>query len=171
MTAGSKSFTPQEFFEKLGNDELQGPLTLTGLVKVGEDSSTELMFAVGTHCADWTSVPLETIENVEVLDVVPCADHTHHRVTLTFKTPTSAEGAMFASLLSAATKRQSSPARVVRVLKGGSGAGRIPGQGAVLRDSGCPCNDYEIDASGTLWVRTECQDMGDGLTICTFEMA
>jgi hypothetical protein len=77
---------------------------------------------------------------------------------------------MFASLLSAATKRQGSAARVVRVLKGG-GTGGIAGQGAVLRDAGCPCNDYEIDASGTLWVRTECQDMGDGLTICTFEQA
>jgi hypothetical protein len=166
MTAMSKTFTPQEFIEKLTRDELTAPLALTGMVKTAEESSTEVMFAIGSDCAGWTSVPLNMIDNVEVLGVVPCKDHTHHRVRLTFNPPTSPEGTVFAALLNAATTRRQTRTRVVHSPDGASSAGA-----SVLRQSGCPCNDYEIDADGQLWVRTSCEDQGDGSTICTFEKA
>src|SRR3712207_3703628 len=107
MSAGT--FKPKEFLEKLGKDELAAPLRLTGLVKPGEGSG-ELLFVVGTRCGHWTSVPIDIIDNVEVHGSVSCDDHSHHRVTLTFKVPKSPEGIAYAALLSAAAATRQAPA-------------------------------------------------------------
>ncbi|MDT5208491.1 MAG: hypothetical protein QOF67_906, partial [Mycobacterium sp.] len=162
MTAGSRSFKPKEFLDKLGKDQLDGPLTLTGMVKASEDSSTELMFAVGTRCGNWTSVPTDIIESIDVLGSVPCDDHSHHRVTLTFKTPKSLEAATFAALLSAAVKQRGQAKRVVRKNKGGGSGSPQTFAG------GCGCSDYEIDADGTVWQLTDVVDFEDGSCICTY---
>jgi hypothetical protein len=64
------------------------------MVKMSEDQDyPQLLFALGTRCADWTSVPLDSVESVEVKDSVPCDDHTHPLVTLTLKEPDSPVGA------------------------------------------------------------------------------
>jgi hypothetical protein len=166
MAAGSNSFTPQEFLDKLGKDELNSPLTLTGMVKASEGSSTDLMFVIGTRCGNWTSVPIDIIDNVDVLGSVPCDDHSHHRVTLTLKTPQSPEAAVFAALLSAAVKQQTQTKRIVRKGKGG---GLVSPQNQPTNFlSGCGCSDYEIDADGTVWQLTDVVDFEDGSCICTY---
>jgi hypothetical protein len=162
MTTGSRSFKPKEFLDKLGKDELDSPLTLTGMVKAREGSSSELMFALGPRCGNWTSVPIDIIESIDELGSVPCDDHSHHRVTLTFKTPKSPEAAAFAALLGAAVKQQSQAKRVVRKNKG---AGSVSPQNFL---GGCGCSDYEIDADGTVWQLTDVVDFEDGSCICTY---
>ena len=166
MAAGSNSFKPKEFLDKLGKDEINSPLTLTGMVKASEGSSTELMFVIGTRCGNWTSVPIDIIESIDVLGSVPCDDHSHHRVTLTFKTPKAPEAAAFAALLSAAVKQQTQAKRVVRKNRGGGSVSPQSRSSDFL--AGCGCSDYEIDADGTVWQLTEVVDFEDGSCICTY---
>lgn len=161
---GSKSFTPQEFLAQLDKGEVAAPLTLTGLVKVGEKTK-ELQFVAGTRCGNWTSVPIDIVESVDVLGSVPCDDHAHQRVRLTFKKPKSPEAAAYAALLSAAVK-QSTGRRVMRK-KGGTAAGN----GVATFAGGCGCSDLEIDADGTVWVLTDVVDFEDGSCICTYQHA
>lgn len=168
MTAASNAFTPQEFLEKLGTHELDGdsPLTLTGMVKPNDESSTELMFVVGTRCSKWTSVPIDIIDNIAVLGSVPCDEHSHPRVKLTFKTPQSPEATAYASLLRAGGTQQGSGRRVVRKPKGGGSTAQSGS--AQFLDGGCGCSDLEIDLDGTVWELTTVEDHGD-YCICTYQ--
>jgi len=75
MREETNKLTAQEFVEELRRGETRAPLTLTGMVKLSEDEDyPQLLFALGTRCADWTSVPLDSVESVEVKDSVPCDD-------------------------------------------------------------------------------------------------
>jgi hypothetical protein len=106
MTERSNVFGPQEFVDKLRRDEITVPLTLTGIVKEVADSSTHLLFAFGTRCESWTSVPLDLIERIELVDHATCGDHSHPLVNVTLKTPQSPEIAVFASLLNASLRQR-----------------------------------------------------------------
>jgi hypothetical protein len=179
MMERASVFTAQEFIDKLRSDAIEAPLALTGMVKLPEDHSTELMFAPGTRCVDWMSVPLDAIESVEVLDVVPCDDHTHPLVTLTFKAPESSEGALFAALLRAAVKRgafnramrplhTTEPTPRARLVTRTVGGFREP---ATLRAGGCAaeCNEYEVDEAGHIYQLYSCKDYGSGIYVCYYE--
>jgi hypothetical protein len=159
MATGANSFTPEEFLAKLETDELDSPLTLTGMVKTGEEGSTELMFVVGTKCTTWTSVPVDIIEKIDVLGTVPCDDHAHHRVTLTFKAPQSPEAAAYAGLLRA-RPQSGSRRRVVHKPKAGGSTDFL---------SGAPCSEIEIDAAGTVWELVDYVTFDDGSCICTYQ--
>lgn len=169
--ADSNSFTAKEFLAKLAKDDFARPLTLTGMVKANEDAADELLFVAGTRCANWTSVPTNLIDNVEVLGTVSCGDHSHHRVTLTFKAPKSPEAATFAALLSAVAGRpsQANGKRVVRKTKGGATASAQNSPATYA--GGCGCSDVEIDLDGTVWVLTDVVDFEDGSCICTYQHA
>lgn len=168
--ADSNTFSPKEFLAKLAKDDFARPLTLTGMVKANDDSADELLFAVGTRCQNWTSVPANLIETIDVLGAVSCGDHSHHRVTLTFKTPKSPEAATFAALLSALAGQRSQGAgkRIVRKPKGSASA---TSQNSPLFSGGCGCSDVEIDLDGTVWVLTDVVDFDDGSCICTYQHA
>jgi hypothetical protein len=94
-------YPPQEFLEKLVRDDLKPPLVFTGMVKKGEDNLNQVLFATGTNCANWRAVSLEMVESIEVLEIVPCKDHTHPRVKIYFKKPKSKDAMLFASLAAA----------------------------------------------------------------------
>jgi len=180
MIGRSRVFTVQEFIDQLRRDEITTPLTVTGMVKVSEDSQTELMFAPGTRCLDWLLVPVASVESVEVLDVVPCDDHTHPLVTLTLKAPESSEGAMFAALLSASVKQRVSnrPVRPLHSLDPPPVRVRFMTDKSAVTDKlgvfraagGCAqaCNEYEIfDDLGILQLYS-CQDYGPGIYACYY---
>ncbi|MEV4417442.1 hypothetical protein [Catellatospora sp. NPDC049609] len=168
-----KKLTPQEFAEKLSRDELRPPVVLTGMVKASDESpSTEIMFAPGTSCGDWITVPLDSIACVEVRDVLCCDDHSHPLVELTFKSPQSPEGVMYAALLSRATKQK----RIARVVKphGEKPApvrpegGCCGSESSVLSECAIHCPPTMQDPSGRFCIYS-CSDLGHGSYICYYE--
>ena len=72
-------------------------IIFTGMVKQA-DSDGEIMFARGTDCQHWITIPREYVERADVLGLVPCHDHDHHLVRLYLKRPQSAEARVFADL-------------------------------------------------------------------------
>ncbi len=166
MTEGSSKLTVHEFVETLRGGGTGAPLRLTGMAKLPDDDDyPHLMFVLGTRCADWTSVPFDSIDSVEVKDSVPCDDHSHPLVTLTLKEPDSPEGAMLASLLRAALKRRGGRRAVHHhtTVPGQSG-----GEAGTLR-SACAgaCNQYEVFDDG-IFELYSCQDVGPGTYICYY---
>lgn len=167
MAARSNSLSPKDFLSRLGTDDFDTPLTLTGMAKSSETSSAEFLFVLGTRCADWISVPIDLVEHVEVLGSAPCADHQHHRVAVTFKPPKSPEAAAFAALLGSAVKQRASGRRSVR--KGGrSGGKRVAEGGSSDFLSNCGCSAIEIDADGRVWELVSVTEFEDGSCICDY---
>lgn len=101
MEKKSHSLTAAELFEGLQHDTLATvvPVTLTGMVKKSEGKERTIQFASAGNCSGWVTIPLDLIEDVEVLSTVPCKDHTHPLVRLNLKTPTNPEAKIFAALL------------------------------------------------------------------------
>ncbi|HSA99396.1 MAG TPA: hypothetical protein VLE49_02015 [Anaerolineales bacterium] len=98
MKKQTQNYSPSEFMEKLAHDDFRPQsLVFTGMVKTAEDEN-HLLFANGADCANWTAIPLDVIENIELIDVLPCKDHTHPFVNISIREPTSDEAKMFASL-------------------------------------------------------------------------
>ena len=171
MAERASGFTAQEFIDKLQRNEITASLVITGMVKLPDTPSTGLLFAPGTRCAQWILIPTNAIERVEILEVVPCDEHTHPLVNLTLKTPESTEGAMLASLLSAVGKpgvatpampsTNPTPTRA-RLVTRTSGVG--------LFKSGCAaaCTQYEVDEGGHIYELYSCKDYGAGIAICYY---
>ncbi len=101
MEKKSQSLTAAEFFESLQQDKLIAavPITLIGMVKKSEGKEKAIQFAPGGNCSNWVTIPLELIEDVEILKTIPCKDHTHPLVRLNLKTPTTPEAKIFSSIL------------------------------------------------------------------------
>lgn len=181
MVAGTTKFTSHEFIDVLRRDEIRPQLTLIGMVKATDDDDARLLFAVGTQCADWTPVPLDSIETVEALDSVPCKDHEHPLVSLTFKQPESSEGAMFTALLAAAVKRRATDRGSQPLLESGARGMRtryakLNSPGVILgprspNPGGCAaaCNEFEIFDDGVIRPLVSCRDYGGGIYICYYD--
>lgn len=106
MKKKSQSLTAAELFESLERDEPIGAesITLTGMVKKSDGKKKDgkeksIQFAAGRSCSNWVTIPLELIEDVEVLKSVPCKDHSHPFVRLTLKTPRTPEAKIFSAIL------------------------------------------------------------------------
>ena len=89
MEKKSQSLTAAEFFENLQQDKLITaiPIALIGMVKKSEGKEKTIQFAPGGNCSNWVTIPLEFIDDVEIIKTVPCKDHTHPLVRLNLKTP------------------------------------------------------------------------------------
>lgn len=181
MAERSNVFAPQEFIEKLRRDELTAPLALTGMVKEAVDP-THLLFAFGSRCDFWTSIPLDLIEKIELVDRVACGDHTHQLVNLILKTQQLPETAVFASLLHASL-RQRTPAGTASHLPSTGGAQQQrrlipfarytrPGSAGSLpttRSACAECNDYEIVDGVGIGSLAYCNYYPSGLVLCWYE--
>ena len=101
MEKKSQSLTATELFESLQQDKLitTASVTLIGMVKKSEAKEKAIEFAPGGNCSSWVTIPLEFIEDVEILKFVPCKDHTHPLVRLNLKTPKAPEAKIFSSIL------------------------------------------------------------------------
>lgn len=99
MSKQTRVYSPLEFLDRLVHDDLRRPLKLTGMIQKAENNDNQVLFAVGTQCANWRKVPLGIIENIEELDVVSCEDHVHPLVKISFKEPESEEALLFASFV------------------------------------------------------------------------
>jgi hypothetical protein len=101
MKRKSQSLTAAELFESLQRDEpiAAAPITLIGMVKKSDGKEKTIQFAAGGSCAHWATIPLDLIEDVEVLKTVPCKDHAHPLVRLNLKTPRTPEAKIFSAIL------------------------------------------------------------------------
>jgi hypothetical protein len=107
MTIGT--YTAVDFIAKLRQGEfVSDPLAVTGLVKLPEEGDG-LLFAYGTDCTNWISIPLKLIKGVEFLRVARCEDHNHPLVTLIFSTPESLEAQVFARIAKLTSTPQPNP--------------------------------------------------------------
>jgi hypothetical protein len=98
---GHTSFDPRDFVDKLKREELESPLVLPGMVKPADDSDDYILFAYGSACQNWVRIPLTTIDSIDLVNLVPCNDHTHPFVLLRLKPAATDEGRLFASLMQA----------------------------------------------------------------------
>ena len=101
MKKQSQSLTAAEFFDRLQQDDLATavPITLIGMVKKSEGKEKTIQFAPGGNCSNWVTIPLDLIEDVEIIRTVPCKDHSHPLVRLNLKTPKTPEAKIYSSIL------------------------------------------------------------------------
>jgi hypothetical protein len=105
------SFTAKDFIAKLRQGRFaSAPVAATGLVKLSEEDKNALLFAHGTDCTNWISVPVSLIDRVDFLRVMPCKDHSHPLVTLIFSAPQSPEAQTFAAIANLTSTTSSTPA-------------------------------------------------------------
>ena len=74
MEKSTESLSPDDFCQKLNEGTLGTavPVRLTGMVKKHEGKEKAVQFAPGANCSVWVTIPLEFIEDVEVLRIVRC---------------------------------------------------------------------------------------------------
>lgn len=103
MGKNYESLTPSEFYEKLQQGELDKPqpFIIIGMVKKSETEEKAIQFAPGGNCSNWITIPLEFIEDVEMIKTITCKDHTHPLVKLSVKRPETPEGKIFFAILEA----------------------------------------------------------------------
>lgn len=199
MTERSNVFSPQEFVERLRRDELAAPLTLTGMVKEAPDNSTHLLFAFGARCESWTSIPLDLIDKIELVDQLTCRDHSHPLVNVILKKQQSPEAVVLVSLLQASLIQRTpvSPAPPLPSMAGvqqnpvgsashfpqASGAQQrrqlIPfaryarpgnaGSHPIARSACSECNEYEIVDELGIGSLHHCNYYPGGTVLCWYE--
>jgi hypothetical protein len=176
-------FEPQEFVDHLRRGELvaQQALTLTGIVKEDEDNSMNLLFAFGTLCESWTSVPVDFIEKIELVEHLACGGHSNPLVNLTFKTPKSQENAVYSALLAACLKQRPriTSTSYHAFTSGGQQQQRMipfvhfPGarktELASFRNSCSECNEYEIIDGLGIGALHHCQHYPSGMVVCWYQ--
>ena len=101
MKKKSQSLTAAELFESLQQDKPidAQSITLVGMVKKSHGKEKTIQFAAGGSCSNWVTIPLDLIDDVEVLKTVPCKDHAHPLVRLSLKTPRTPEAKIFSAIL------------------------------------------------------------------------
>jgi hypothetical protein len=96
-----EKLSADNFFDKLqqGTLETAIPFSIIGMVKRSEGKEKAIEFAPGGNCSNWVRIPLELIEDVEILKTVSCKDHSHPLAKLNMKTPKTAEGKVLFGIL------------------------------------------------------------------------
>lgn len=183
MTGPFNVFEPQEFVDQLRRGGLitSQALNVTGIVKEDNGNSKNLLFAFGTRCESWTSVPIDFIEKIELVEHAACGDHSHPLVNLTFKTPQSPDSAVFSSLLNACLKQRPLLNTASYHSSFGSGQQRhqlipiahfVGARNAGLtsfRNSCSECNEYEIIDGLGIGTLHHCQYYPSGMVVCWYE--
>ena len=99
----TRLLTTAEFVEQLKQDKLARPIPesfgVLGMVKKSEGQEQTIEFAPGMKCSGWVTTPTELIESVELIQTVPCDDHSHPLVKLNLKTPRTPEGKLLFAIL------------------------------------------------------------------------
>lgn len=117
-------FTGEELAKGLAEGGFKEPIVRVGMVKRAEDGAGTILFAM-QGCGRWTSIPVELIAQATFLKNVPCKDHEHPLVMLTFKEPPAGDAA---ATLFAELARQPAPSAGPE-MGGGMMGGGIGGPG------------------------------------------
>ncbi len=80
------TYTPAEFIAKMAADELSQPaaMSIVGLAEYDQDKPDAIQFS-SASCGQWLTLPTDMVESVGHLGSVPCNDHQHPLVKITFK--------------------------------------------------------------------------------------
>jgi hypothetical protein len=113
--AEPKKFTGAEFVKALSEKTLAEPIVLEGMAKQEDGNTNSFMFSVGTSCTSWVQIPLDIVENIELLRVVGCKDHTHPFIKLYLKEPPTENS--FANLFTSFVKKMTAPAAVRPIVR------------------------------------------------------
>ena len=162
MKEKTGSLTAADFFEKLQHDKLDttAPLYLMGMVKKSEREGKTIDFAPGGDCSNWVTIPLELIDDVEIMKTISCKDHTHPLVKLNMKTPKTPEGKIFLALLQGMKDASKQPYHsaptvtpenlgLTAILGRSQGFGSGVGVGGLThRGLGYSCNSYGCACNG-----------------------
>ena len=163
------ALSANESLEQLHDDKLNlpAPLALVGMVKKSEGKGKAFQFALGGNCSGWVTIPLELVEDVEVLRTVTCKDHSHPLVNLKLKAPRTPEGKLFAAMLEG--MQSATPPRHPHLATPRSAVGgrRSSAYGPMAIESGCrkvcgPAVCPNPTGPGTIWFTecwTECRDV------------
>lgn len=95
--ADNRVLSAEELVSHLRQQGVGTTISFIGMVKAGEREH-EIMFARGTDCTKWISLPRDLVDSAEILGSVPCAGHEHHLVRIAIKRPESEEAKVFANL-------------------------------------------------------------------------
>ena len=82
-----RDHNPDDFVVKLSAGELPVPeeVSVFGMVKPIEGSSSVVSFTKSLKCEEWLSLPTEMVESFTHLKNVTCGDHEHPLVKVKFK--------------------------------------------------------------------------------------
>jgi hypothetical protein len=83
----TKTLKPGDFLKALAEGSLVETITREGVAMQDPDDPGAILFSDGGSCGPWSKVPVEVVECVEFLHVVPCKDHEHPFVRLHVKDP------------------------------------------------------------------------------------
>lgn len=83
----AKSFTGEQFAKALSEGTLKESIVRIGMVKPDEGGPSAILFAEGTSCAKWIKIPVDLIDDVELITKISCRDHEHPLVQIRFKEP------------------------------------------------------------------------------------
>lgn len=81
--------TGRDFLENLRSGAVRPTLTRTGMAKLGDPDSDSIMFSESDDCGNWTKIPLELVQSVEVIGWLGCKDHKHPIIRLELHEPKS----------------------------------------------------------------------------------
>jgi hypothetical protein len=81
----SKSFSGSEFVKALAEGNLKPPVLLEGVAKLADGEPAAIRFAQGISCAFWVRIPVELIDQVELITFVPCQGHEYPYVRICLK--------------------------------------------------------------------------------------
>jgi hypothetical protein len=98
MNNRDQLLTGKEFIEQLTNDKINRPIYFIGMVKKLSDNEEHFLFSQEGNCEGWIKVPVASVQDVEILDMVSCTDHQHPLVVLHIKQPQSEEALLFLAL-------------------------------------------------------------------------
>lgn len=145
-----KKYNPQEFLTRLRTGNFEHQITLIGMVKMHSEDEAKILFAVGTICERWIPLPIERVESIEVIDTIPCQDHTHPFVRIELKTPTTEEAKFLTELIISSSARTSQFLRQRRPI--------------IVTTPPAPrsCSDCEL-------LRLACEAAGGSVYECSFQ--
>ena len=120
--AKTTTYSGEEFIKALSEDKFSTPVELEGIAKPAGADGKAFMFSTGTDCGTWIQIPLDIVQNIELIRVISCKDHTHPLVRLQLKEPPKENpvGSLFAGLL-----RQMGAASAPISSRGRPGADRL----------------------------------------------
>jgi hypothetical protein len=75
MPTRGRGISPQEFEDRLRRGALAPPASITGMVRAS-DRAGNFQLSVDS-CQTWVDIPLDAVEDAEVLGRRGCGDHSH----------------------------------------------------------------------------------------------
>jgi hypothetical protein len=108
-----RTYSPQEFLDRLERDDLALAVPMTGVAGKAGDRD-HVMF--GDDCASWTALPVSVIDSIEHLDFIRCGTHMHPLVRIQLRELESDDTRAFARMAVYSRRRRRDDNDIPKVL-------------------------------------------------------